>query len=76
MITGKSQSQRRVARPLDVEEGRERRADLWMQGKVISSLETGKEEEEMSVEKDPFVELVVRKQGSHFLWEGRAASWE
>lgn len=43
------------------------RAELRMQERAVSSLETGKEEKEMSVEVDTFKELVVRGQESYFL---------
>lgn len=49
MIMGKSQSERSGVRPLGGWE--EVRAELWMQERAVSSLETGKEGE-MGVEVD------------------------
>lgn len=54
MIEGKSQSERSVVRPLGRLE--RMRAGLWMQGRAVSSLETGKRNKEMSAEADAFVE--------------------
>lgn len=65
MIKGKSQSERSVVRPLG---GLGRvRAGLWMQGRAVSSLESGKWDKEMRVEADTFVELVSRGRKSYFL---------
>ena len=64
MIKGKSHSERSVVRPLG---GLARvRAGLQMQGRAVSSLETGEWNKEMSMEADTFVALVLRGQESYF----------
>ena len=44
-----------------------------MQQRPVSSLEAGKEWEEMDVEEGTFVKLGLR---GNFVWDGRAVSWE